>query len=170
VGAAWADIHESLGYKFNLVNYILGECLISRPADRVVREANGEATWATSPPQKKNDNGQAFRTSGKPGRWMDISCLQISPFFFDEGADAFGQKGDVEGLLERLVEAEVQEGFRGRFVLTGQRHDERMFVLGVAAEVLGNLHAFATAHGQVDDDGIGMKAFGLDASLEAAGR
>ena len=54
------------------------------------------------------------------------------------------------------------------FVLAGQGDDQRGFVLRVAAQVLGDLQALAAAHRQVDDDGIGMEALGLNAGLEAA--
>src|SRR5262249_44812760 len=83
-------------------------------------------------------------------------------------ADALAEQGDVERLLEPLAEAVVDERLRGGLVLAGEGDHEGGFVVGVAAEVLGNLEGLAAAHGQVDDDAGGVEALGLDAGLEAA--
>lgn len=92
--------------------------------------------------------------------------LVVGAFFFDQGADPFAQEGDVEGLLEEFVEAVGRQSFGIGFVFAGQSNDHRRFVGRVAAKIAGDLQGFRAAHGQIDDDAVGMEAFGLDAGFE----
>jgi len=57
---------------------------------------------------------------------------------------------------------------QGGFVFAGQGNDQGLLVGWVAAQVLGDLQGLAAAHGQIDDDGVGVEALGLNAGLEAA--
>src|SRR5262249_26271260 len=122
-------------------------------------------------------NGQKRRLPGfwpSAGSWASKTPVGgvgsgVLAFLFHERADALGQQGHVEGLLEGLVEAVVDERLRGGLVLAGQGDDQRLLVLRLAAQVLGDLQRLAAAQRQVDDDGVGVEALGLDAGLEAAG-
>lgn len=97
-----------------------------------------------------------------------LQCSQIGALFLDEGPNPFGQQHHVERLLEAFVEAVVDEVLRGGFIFAGKGDDEGLLVSVVAAQVAGDLHPFGPAHGQIDDDGVGMEAFRLDARFKAA--
>src|SRR5205809_376407 len=114
-----------------------------------------------------------------PGAWPSAGSWRSGPrgprrssrigaLLFDERLNPLGEQGDIERLLERFAEAEVNQRLGGRFVFAGEGDDQGLFVLGIAAQVGGNLQGLAAAHGKVDDDRIGMKALGLDAGFKAA--
>src|SRR5262245_30074705 len=90
---------------------------------------------------------------------------RILAFLLHERADTLAEQGDIKRLLESFVEAVIDEGFGGSFVLASQRDDHGLLVGRVAAQVLSNGQALAAAHGQIDDDRIGMETLGLDAGL-----
>src|SRR5579883_1379267 len=89
--------------------------------------------------KRKRNNGQAARTSGDLAVRRGSSVLQVGALFLDERADALGEQGDVERLLERLVEAVAGQRLGAGLVLVGQRDDQRLLVDGVLAQVRGDL-------------------------------
>src|SRR5262249_13602487 len=117
----------------------------------------------------KKDEIRTWRLRRRRRRFgFRYSDLHVFALLFDERADALGEQGDVERLLERLAVAVLRQAFGADLVFAGQSDDERRLVLGVAAQVLRDLQALGAAHRQVHDDRVGVEALGLDAGLEAA--
>src|SRR5579884_3986618 len=119
------------------------------------RYKNAEARSAGLRPCRRADRASAFVRR----------CLQVA-LLLDDGADLLGQQGDVERLLEGVVETELRQAFRAGFVLAGQGDDQRVLEVRVAAQVLRDLQTLGPAHGQVDDDGVRVEALGVHAGLE----
>src|SRR5690348_18398946 len=99
---------------------------------------------APSPPAPLSRRGEGTKRNrpGLPGvaRGLAVSRgrrgwvgsgqgrLEVRPLLLDEGADALAEQGDVERLLERLVEAVVRQRLGGRLVLAREGDDERLLV------------------------------------------
>src|SRR5690348_6107172 len=117
-------------------------------------------------PKKKTEAGSVDGSGFGAIRRGTLPWLHVGALLFDEGADAFAEQGDVERLLEAFVEAVVDQAFRSSLILAGERDDHGLLVGWVTAQVAGDLQGLGAAHGKIDDDGIGVEAFGLDAGLE----
>src|SRR5947209_1568790 len=70
---------------------------------------------------------------------------KVLPLLLDQRADALGEQGDVERLLERLAVAVLGQALGVGLVLAGQGDDEGRLVLRVAPQVLGDLQGLAAA-------------------------
>ena len=94
----------------------------------------------------------------------------LDQFFLraDQGSEPFGQQGGVEWLLERLVDARTIEA-RGGAVIRKQSNQDGIGEITAASQILANLQSFELADREIDDDAVGVEAFGLDAGFEAAG-
>src|SRR5207237_5837170 len=113
----------------------------------------------------KDSKATLERPGAWPPAWSWISGLhkpgrrsRVCASFLHERLNALGEQSHVKRLFEGFAETVVHEGFRCSFVFAGQRDDQGLLILGVAAQVLGDLQGFTATHGQVDDDRIGMKA------------
>src|SRR5581483_5362375 len=100
--------------------------------------------------------------------YFGLGMSHIIALLFDERADALGEQGHVERLLERFAVAVLRQALRADFIFAGQRDDERGLVLRVAAQVLRDLQTLGAAHRQIDDDRVGVEALGLDAGFKTA--
>lgn len=95
-----------------------------------------------------------------------VRYLHVGPLLVDDALDVLAEQSDVERLFEGVVEALGLQAVGVRFIFEGEGEDECLFVGCIAAKVLGNLNAFAAAHGEIDDDRVRVEAFGLDACFE----
>src|SRR5262249_18059050 len=95
----------------------------TRAATRSTRCSRAATTTADVGRERARTSPKRQRGPRPIPRWrfgLVGGRLQILALFLDQGADALGEQGDVEGLLERLAEAVLDELLGGRLVLAGQ--------------------------------------------------
>src|SRR5437764_678525 len=98
--------------------------------------------------RKKKRPGVLKRSGAWPpaGSKVEGSALEIGPLLLDDGANALAEQGYIKRLLEPFAEAVIGQPFRVGLVFAGQRHDHRLLVLRIAAQVRGDLQGLAAAH------------------------
>lgn len=83
----------------------------------------------------------------------------------DEGLDPFREENRVERFAERFIQNRPVEPTC--VVVVGQESDlDDIVVLGIFSQILSDHQSFATSHGEVDDDAIGMERFSLNSGFE----
>src|SRR5205823_2094533 len=111
---------------------------------------------AARPPAPRSNAGPARGTGS------------VLPLGLGDALDLLPEQGDVERLLEDVVEPVLAQLLRGGLVLAGQPDDQRPGVRLVLAEVGDDLDRLGPAQPEVDDDRVRVEAAGEDAGLEPA--
>src|SRR5262245_14274441 len=135
-----------------------------RPASDLLAALRKKARTVQLPRiHSRRQNRAAGRAGGRSTGGLQVVALGVS-----ERADALGEQGHVERLLEDLAEAVLRQLLRGSLVLAGQADDQRGLVGGVLAEVRRDLDRLAAAQRQVNYDRVRMERLGQDAGLQTA--